>query len=85
MGDINLGPRKIRATKNSGSQDCTQPLRGVSRWRLQQGTEKRSRKQRENHGCEITEARRRKSLKDLRELKNMSKDAGWSSKMGIGD
>lgn len=85
VGDINLGPRKIRATKNSGSQDCTQPPRGASRWRLQQGTEQRSRKQRENHECETTKARRRESLKDLGELKNMSKDAGGSSKMGTGD
>lgn len=35
--------------------------------------------------CEVTEAKRRESLKDLRELKNMSEDAGWSSKMGSGD
>ena len=35
--------------------------------------------------CEVTEAKRRDSLKDLRELKNMSEDAGWPSKMGSGD
>lgn len=37
------------------------------------------------HKCEVTEAKRRDSLKDLRELKNMSEDAGWPSKMGSGD
>lgn len=37
------------------------------------------------HKCEVMETKRRDSLKDLRELKNMSEDAGWPSKMGSGD
>ena len=36
------------------------------------------------HKCEVMETKR-DSLKDLRELKNMSEDAGWPSKMGSGD
>lgn len=76
--DRNLGPKKISATKNHGSRSCAQHRKEVP-----VGENK---KQGAEGGLfEVTKARRRESLKGLRELKNMSKDAGWSSNMRTGN
>lgn len=76
--------RRYRQQRMGGPRSAPS-IRGRVGMEAPAGVGERGRKQRENHECEVTEARRTESLKDLGELKNMSKDEGWPSKMRTGD